>query len=90
MPAGAPNSDISEDVSFEVDFDWQNMGGDLLTDMNNTSLSGALGSMDGSGLDIDASLVLDPSSGPPPDWDDYHVDFNKPFELDTSFYSMET
>lgn len=84
-----PNSDISEGVSLEIDFGWHDVGGrDLLLDMNSTSLSGTLGSMDG--VDIDTSLFIDPSSGPPPDWDDYHVDFNKPFELDTSFYSMET
>ncbi|KAM3530472.1 hypothetical protein NHJ13051_001305 [Beauveria bassiana] len=81
--ASEPNSDISEGAALEIDMNWQNIDTDVLLNMNNTSL-------DASGSTLDPSLLLDPLAGPPPDWDDMTVDFNKPFQFDTSHYSFDT
>ncbi|TQW00043.1 hypothetical protein IF1G_02257 [Cordyceps javanica] len=81
--ASEPNSDISDGVALEIDMKWQNLDTDLLYDMNNATLAAA-------GTTLDPSLLLDPLAGPPPDWDEMTVDFNKPFQFDTSRYSFNT
>ncbi|KAG8416426.1 hypothetical protein J3458_007013 [Metarhizium acridum] len=78
-----PNSDISEGAALEIDMTWQTFDPDLLLDLDNASLEGDL-----SGLD--PTLVLDPPSRAPPDWEDIDDDFSKPFQLDMSMYSMST
>ncbi|KJK77384.1 hypothetical protein H634G_07123 [Metarhizium anisopliae BRIP 53293] len=78
-----PNSDISEGAALEIDMTWQTFDTDLLLDLNNASLEGDL-----SGLD--PTLLLDPPSRAPPDWEDIDIDFSKPFQLDMSMYSMST
>ncbi|KAJ2965799.1 hypothetical protein NQ176_g10446 [Zarea fungicola] len=80
--ASEPNSDISETAALEIDMNWQHIDTDLLLDLNNTNL--------GMESTLDPSLLLDPLAGPPPDWDDITVDFNKPFQFDTSRYSFNT
>lgn len=81
-----PNSDISEGAALDIDVNWQNLDADLLLDLNNASLEGELSTLDAT-LD---PMFLESSSLPPPDWDDVDIDFTKPFQLDTSFYSMAT
>ncbi len=83
--ASEPNSDISDGAVLDIDMNWQNFDSDLLLNLNNATLEG----MDATGTTMDPSLLMDPSSGPPPDWDDINIDFSKPFQLDTSLYSME-
>lgn len=81
--ASEPNSDISEGAALDIDMNWQSIDTDLLLNLNNTSL-------DSSGTTLDPSLLLDPLAGPPPDWDEVHVDFDKPFQFDTSKYYFDT
>ncbi|KHN99640.1 uncharacterized protein MAM_02493 [Metarhizium album ARSEF 1941] len=78
-----PNSDISEGAALEIDMTWQAIDTDLLLDLDNASLVGDLSS-------LDPTLLLDPPSRPPPDWDNIEVDFSKPLQLDMSMYSMST
>lgn len=82
-----PNSDISEGISLEIDVNWQAFDSDLLLDLNNASLDGNL---DLTGATLDPTLLLDPPSGPAPDWDGINIDFSKPFQLDTQFYGLDT
>ncbi len=83
--ASEPNSDISDGAVLEIDMNWQNFDTDLLLNLNNATLEG----LDANGATMDPSLLMDPASGPAPDWNDMTVDFSKPFQLDTSYYSME-
>lgn len=88
--ASEPNSDISEGAAIDIDVNWQTIDTDLLLDLNNTSLEAELSSLEAGGTTLDPSLLLDTTSGSAPDWDDIHIDFAKPFQLDTSYYSMAT
>ena len=85
--ASEPNSDISEGVNLDIDMEWQALGGDdMLLDMSQITME----TLDGMGLgdlDIDASMRSDMTADIP-NWDEVHTDFSKPFELDTSLYSM--
>lgn len=89
-----PTSDISEGAALEIDMNWQQMDGfeaDLLLDLDRTSLQGApttLGSSDAPTMD--PSLLFNNVQLDVPDWDEINPDFSKPFELDTSLYSMDT
>ncbi|KAJ3511245.1 hypothetical protein NM208_g15449 [Fusarium decemcellulare] len=87
--ASEPNSDISEGVSLEIDFDWANLDTDLLLNMNNANLDGNMGPAGFGEASLDPAILLEPS-GPPPDWDDIQTDFSKPFQFDTSHYFMAT
>ena len=85
--ASEPNSDISEGVNLDIDMEWQALGGDdMLLDMSQITME----TLDGMGLgdlDIDASMRSDMTADIP-NWDEVHPDFSKPFQLDTSLYSM--
>lgn len=88
-----PNSDISEGAALDIDVYWrnyENFDSDLLLDLNNAKLEGDMTSKDASGQTLDPMVLMEPSFGPAPDWDDINIDFTKPFELDTRFYSMAT
>ncbi|KFA69979.1 hypothetical protein S40285_02034 [Stachybotrys chlorohalonatus IBT 40285] len=82
-----PNSDISENMALDIDLAWQHIGPDLLYDFSNASIEGD----DFGGLDstFDAESLLDPPR-PLPDWNEVKVDFSKPFQMDTSYYFMDT
>lgn len=82
-----PTSDISENAALEIDMNWQNIDTDLLLNLDNTTLGGGLA---GAEATLDPTLLLDAGSAHAPDWNDINIDFSKPFQLDTSFYSMET
>jgi hypothetical protein len=78
-----PNSDISDGANIEIDLNWQPIDADLLVDMNNIN-------MDMEGFEgFDKDLMSDPSQQFP-SWEDLSADFSKPFQLDSSFYSMDT
>lgn len=82
--ASEPNSDVSEGVNLEIDFDWQTMDTDLLLNMGNASID----SIDGS-LDPEPNYMFEKHEAPI-DWDEVNPDFSKPFQFDTSQYSMMT
>lgn len=79
--ASEPNSDVSEGVSLEIDFNWQTMDTDLLLNMGNANLGGSMGPEPG--------FVFDNNEAPI-DWDEVNTDFSKPFQFDTSNYFMMT
>ncbi|KAM4057118.1 hypothetical protein HRG_003965 [Hirsutella rhossiliensis] len=88
-----PNSDISEGAALDIDVYWrnyENFDSDLLLDLHNANLEGDMMTKDVSGQTLDPMVLMEPSFGPAPDWDDINIDFTKPFELDTRFYSMAT
>jgi hypothetical protein len=78
-----PNSDISEGAALDIDVSWHNVDSDLLLDLTNASLHG-----ESDGMTLDPSLFESSLAPPPADWEDWDTDFNKPWQLDTSFYSM--
>ncbi|EQL00292.1 hypothetical protein OCS_04000 [Ophiocordyceps sinensis CO18] len=88
-----PNSDVSEGAALDIDVYWrnyENFDSDLLLGLNNANLEGDTMSKDANGQTLDPMVLLEPSFGPAPDWDDMNIDFTKPFELDPRFYSMAT
>lgn len=76
-----PNSDISEGAALEIDMNYQFGETGLLLDMDSFNIEGS--------IDPEALMMNDPSfSNVPPL--DYTMDFDKPFSLDMSLYSMDT
>ncbi|KAM7220731.1 hypothetical protein V8F06_003800 [Rhypophila decipiens] len=75
-----PNSDISEGVNLDIDLTWQTMdGGEVLMHMANFNMEG-FEPMDGEMLGEDNFQISS--------FDDMN-DFSKPFQFDSSFYSMD-
>lgn len=89
--ASEPNSDISDSAALDIEVYWrnyENFDSDLLLGLNGTNLEGDLISKDANGETLDPMVLMDPSFGRITDWDDTNIDFSKPFELDTRYYSM--
>jgi hypothetical protein len=78
-----PNSDISEGAALDIEMNWHTIDPDFLTDFSSTNLDGSADSA------VDPMVLLDPPMSVP-DWDDIHIDFSKPIQFDSSFYSMST
>lgn len=78
--ASEPNSDIAEGAHLDIDLNWQPIDTDLLLDMNNVNMEGY------ESLDHDM-LGSDPMQFS--SLDDMTTDFSKPFQFDTSLYSMD-
>jgi hypothetical protein len=79
-----PNSDVPEKSVYDVDIDWRAVESGMLVDKKAVSAH-----------DADASfhpgLMDDMVSGPPSapiNWDDVQIDFDKPFVMDTSLFSL--
>lgn len=93
-----PTSDISEGAALEIDLNWQSVDTfdvDLLLDLDRTTLEGKSAPMPSfmdaptEALTMDPSLLFTNARMEVPDWDEIPQDFSKPFELDTSLYSMD-
>ncbi|KAK3333831.1 hypothetical protein B0T19DRAFT_419270 [Cercophora scortea] len=81
--ASEPNSDISENAHLEIDLQWgAPLDADVLLDMNHISMGGGFDPFDGA--DIMSGEAF-PSS-----FDEMANDYSKPFQFDTSLYSMDT
>ncbi|KAK6850293.1 hypothetical protein PG995_014126 [Apiospora arundinis] len=84
-----PNSDVSEGVTLDVRLDlgldtWQPFEGD--TFVNTGAMDMEMSMFDGAQpMGMDSSALAGFTS-----WDDVNQDFNKPFALDTSLYSLDT
>ena len=85
-----PNSDVSPGANLEIDIDWQILDPGLLLDLGSTSLAGDLGVLHNDDTTLNPSLLMSNSVQAPVDWDDIETDFSKPFQLDTSFYELQT
>lgn len=87
--ASEPNSDIAENSGLDMDIKWRAFDSDLLMNMNNVRMDG-LDSLQTGDASIDQFLVDDPMPAMTDtiNWDDVHVDFDKPFVLDTSMFSL--
>ncbi|CRK46109.1 hypothetical protein BN1723_006888 [Verticillium longisporum] len=84
-----PNSEISENAGLDIDINWQSMDADLLMDIDKINMDGLETLQDG-GMQFDASMFGESISIEQyPDWDDVHVDFDKPVQLDASLYGMD-
>ena len=88
--ASEPNSDIAENSGLDMDIKWRAFDSDLLMDMNNVRMDG-LESLQTGDAGLGQVLIDDsmPSMATETiNWDDVHVDFDKPFVLDTSMFSL--
>lgn len=84
-----PNSEISENAGLDIDINWQSMDAELLMDIDKINMDGLETLQDG-GMQFDASMFGESISIEQyPDWDDVHVDFDKPVQLDASLYGMD-
>ncbi|CEJ81995.1 hypothetical protein VHEMI02089 [[Torrubiella] hemipterigena] len=80
-----PTSELSDGVPVELDMNWQNFDTDMMLNLD----SAGLNSLNGTGDTLDPSFLLNSTGGAGPDWNSMSVDFSKPFQLDTSLFSME-
>ncbi|ORY70067.1 uncharacterized protein BCR38DRAFT_98988 [Pseudomassariella vexata] len=84
-----PNSDVSEGVALNVSLDmgfdtWRPFEGDRYINFGANDVD--MDMLETGGLtNMGDSVLTDFTS-----WDDVNIDFNKPFTLDTSLYSLDT
>jgi len=80
--ASEPNSDISEGANIDIDLNWQPVESDLLLDMNNFTMEGY--------ESLESDLIMPADSALNfPSWDDISMDFSKPFQFDSSMFSLD-
>lgn len=87
-----PNSDISDGAQLDIDLNWrvhEHYDADLLLDLDKTSLQGDPAVVPNDVPTMDPSLLFTSVRSEVPDWEEIKPDFSKPFELDTSLYSMD-
>lgn len=85
--ASEPNSDISDGAVLDIDLRWQSLDTDLLFDLNNANLEEDMPALDAM-LDQQSGTHHGPGGINTMDWGDAGTDFLKPFQFDTSLYSM--
>lgn len=78
-----PNSDISEGANIDIDLNWQPLESDLLLDMDNFTMEGY------ENLDSEYNMQGDMAMKFP-SWDEMSVDLQKPFQFDSSMFTLDT
>lgn len=82
-----PNSDISDGAALDIDLRWQTLDSDLLFNLDSANLDGDMPELDAI-LNPPPGANRGPAGLPLSEWDDLEMDFSKPFQFDTSLYSM--
>lgn len=81
--ASEPNSDISEGANLDIDLSWQQLDDDgmVLFDMSSFTMDG-LDPLDKDFMGVDSAEFSELD-------DDMQTDFSRPFQFDSSLYSMD-
>lgn len=80
-----PTSELPEKSFYEVDIDWRTIGTGTLVDKNADVAQQA----DADAAVYDHAMLDDGPRSAPINWDDVHIDFNKPFVMDMSLYQLD-